>query len=112
MTKVRFVCDFYTEDLSRSQLKAQLPLLRHSVQEAQETSSHEMNMKDIVSALAGLSSAEKVTLSSLLTAVKLLLVMPATNPTSERSFSALRHVKTYLRTTTVGVNKKVTFRLR
>ena len=29
--------------------------------------------------------------------MKLLLVMPATNATSERSFSALRRVKTYLR---------------
>ena len=31
--------------------------------------------------------------------MQLLLVMPATNATSERSFSALRRVKTYLRTT-------------
>ncbi len=45
------------------------------------------------------STAEKVAFSSVLTAVKLLLVMPATNSTSERSFSALRRVKTYLRTT-------------
>ena len=30
--------------------------------------------------------------------MKLLLVVPATNATSERSFSALRRVKTYLRT--------------
>ena len=31
--------------------------------------------------------------------VKLLLVMPATNAQSERSFSAMRRVKMYLRTT-------------
>ena len=31
--------------------------------------------------------------------MKLLLVLPATNATSKRSFSALRRVKTYLRTT-------------
>ena len=31
--------------------------------------------------------------------VSLILVMPATNATSERSFSALRRVKTFLRTT-------------
>ena len=31
--------------------------------------------------------------------MKLILVMPATNSTSERSFSALRRVKTYLRST-------------
>ena len=32
--------------------------------------------------------------------MKLILVMPATNATSERSFSALRRLKTWLRTTT------------
>ena len=30
---------------------------------------------------------------------KLLLVLPATNATSERSFSALRRIKSYLRST-------------
>ena len=31
--------------------------------------------------------------------LQLLLIMPATSATAERSFSSLRHVKTYLRTT-------------
>ena len=31
--------------------------------------------------------------------VKLILLMPATNAVSERSASAMRHVKTYLRST-------------
>jgi len=31
--------------------------------------------------------------------VRLLLVMPATNAISERSFSAMRRIKTYLRST-------------
>ena len=97
--ELSFVCDFYKEDLSKSQLEVQLPLLRHLVQEAQETSSHEINVREIVRVLAGLSTAEKVAFSSVLTALKLLLVMPATNATSERSYSALRRVKTYLRTT-------------
>ena len=35
--------------------------------------------------------------------LKLLLVKPATNATSERSFSALRRIKTYLRTTMTQV---------
>ena len=51
------------------------------------------------SVLAELSTAEKVAFSGVLTAVKLLLVMPGTNATSEQSFSALRSLKTYLRTT-------------
>ena len=43
-----FVCDFYKEDLSKSQLEAQLPLLRQLVEEAQKTSSSEINVKEIV----------------------------------------------------------------
>ena len=56
-------------------------------------------MKEIVRVLAELSTAEKVAFSSVLTAVKLLLVMTANNATSKHSFPALRRVKTYLRTT-------------
>ena len=37
--------------------------------------------------------------SEILTLVELILVMPATNATSERSFSALCRIKSYLRTT-------------
>ena len=38
-------------------------------------------------------------MSEVITSVKLVLVTPTTNATSERSFSALRLVKTYLRST-------------
>ena len=44
-------------------------------------------------------SAEKALLSEIITLMKLILVMPATNATSERSFSAMRRVKSYLRST-------------
>ena len=37
--------------------------------------------------------------SEIVTLMKLILVMQATNATSERTFSALRRVKTYLRST-------------
>ena len=37
--------------------------------------------------------------TQVITLVKLILVMPASNATSERSFSALRRLKTYLRCT-------------
>ena len=38
--------------------------------------------------------------SEVIKVAKLILVMPATNALSERSFSALRMIKTWLRTTT------------
>ncbi len=46
-----------------------------------------------------LSSAQLSLLSEAKRLLQLMLVMPATNASSERSFSALRHVKTYLRAT-------------
>ena len=38
-------------------------------------------------------------LSEVVKLVRLLLVMPAMNAVSERSFSAMRRIKTYLRST-------------
>ena len=50
-------------------------------------------------AFPSLSPAQKVLLAEVCTFIKLILVMPATNAASERSFSAMRRVKSYLRTT-------------
>ena len=46
-----------------------------------------------------MSPATRCLFSEIVTLVRLILVMPATNATSERTFSALRRVKTYLRAT-------------
>ena len=54
---------------------------------------------DIRKHIQAMSSAEQLLISQVLTVLHLLLVMPATNASSERSFSALRRVKTYLRST-------------
>ena len=48
-----------------------------------------------------MSTASRCMFSEVETVVNLLLAMPATNATSERSFSALRCIKIYLRTTMV-----------
>ena len=42
----------------------------------------------------------RILLSQVEKLLQLVFVMPSTNATSERSFSALRHLKSYLRTTT------------
>ena len=47
----------------------------------------------------GFSSAEKAMVSQVVKLIRLPLVMPATNSVSERSFSAMRRIKTYLRST-------------
>ena len=46
-----------------------------------------------------LNANERALFSEIATVVKLILVMPATNALSERSFSALRRIKNYLRST-------------
>ena len=81
-----YVCDFYKGDLSRAQLEVQLPLLQ-ALCDTEGIS--ELTIHDVVRILGGLSSAERVAFASVWTAMKLLLVMPATNASSERSFSAL-----------------------
>ena len=60
----------------------------------------EFDVNDLVTSLQSLDSSCRKLLSEISTLGKLLLVMPATNAVSERSFSALKRVKTYLRSTT------------
>ena len=46
---------------------------------------------------AGLTQIQKDFFSEVIVIAKLIYVTPATNATSERSFSAFRRIKTYLR---------------
>ena len=54
-------------------------------------------MYDIIECIKTLSTAQRSMISEVITLVDLLLVMPASNATSERSFSALRWIKSYYR---------------
>lgn len=54
---------------------------------------------DVLLHFRSLSKGQRSLISEVETLVKLVLVMPATNATSERTFSALRRIKTYLRST-------------
>ena len=56
-------------------------------------------LSSIVEFIKKLSPIQKALIPQVHCLVSLILVMPATNATSERSFSALRRVKTFLRTT-------------
>ena len=60
----------------------------------------EFDVTDFVTFLQSLDSFRKKQLSESSTLGKLLLVMPETNAVSARSFSSLKRVKTYLRSTT------------
>ena len=77
------------------QLQAQLPLLQALF--AEEKNQSELRIKDFT--LSQLSSAQQLAFRNVWVLMKILLVMPATNASSEHSFSGLQRIKTYLRTT-------------
>ena len=98
-TELDFVCDFYTKDVKKLDLQTQLPLLRALMIELHASDTPKLTIKDIVKSVRDISEVQKVSLCHVWVLFKLLLVMPATNASSEHSFSALRRVKTYLRST-------------
>ena len=89
------VVHFYKHDLDKLQLETQLSLL--SVQFGRENG--KVSLEDIIKYLRNLTNAQKMFMSHVIIVTKLLLVAPATNAVSQRSCSASRRTKTWLRTT-------------
>ncbi len=92
------VTEFYTSDFIPDCLQSQLSLFHSSWDPKIQK-----DLKSVISFLQSLSAVKKEYFSEVIKVIKLILVMPATNATSERSFSALRRVKTWLRSTTSQV---------
>ena len=86
-------------DLQQYKLEAQLSLLPEVVQ-AMGYNTSRFDIADLLDFFQSLRNARKLLLSEICTLGKLMLVMPATTAVSERSLSALKRVKTYLRSTT------------
>ena len=90
--------NFYTDDLDLLRLTAQLQALAADFESAVEDIG-QIKPSDVITFIRDLSTASRCMFSEVVTVVNLLFVMPATNATREMSFSALRRIKTYLRTT-------------
>ena len=86
---------FYGDDFDSSLLSAQLQNFGTFFSESAE----KVYLQDCLVALQNMSSAQKEFFNEICTLAQLILVMPTTNAASERSFSAMRHLKTYLRST-------------
>ena len=97
-TELAEVVKMYSEELNSFKLKGLLLLPQTAEPMGFDTSEFDVN--DLVTFLKSLDSSRRKLLSEISTLGKLLLVMPATNAVGERSFSALKRVKTYLRSTT------------
>ena len=91
--ELKAVLEVYGTDLNASDLKLQLEILSTNIADSVT------DVVDIKNYLQQLSPAEKALLSQVILVMKLIFVMPATNASSERSFSAMRRVKSYLRST-------------
>ena len=89
-----FLTRFYGSDIDALSLETQLQAFATLFQERDDRSI--IQLDDIITTMKGLSAAQKSLLSEVSTLTSLMLVMPATNAVSERSFSALDLVKTYL----------------
>ena len=85
---------FYQDDVDPSRLRIQLQMLSTSLGSLEQAT-----LPDIVEYFRSLSPAHRSCMSEVCTLLKLVLVIPATNAVSERSASALRRVKSYLRST-------------
>ena len=96
--KFQTVTDFYGDDFDAAQLCTQLQLLTEHFRSV-PVGNDKVRFKEIVEFLQSLSTPQHTFYSQVVILVSLVLVMPATNAASERSFSSLRRIKTYLRST-------------
>ncbi len=88
------VCEYFNDDFNIKNLISKLTTLRELFQSTSAGITPSVN--SIKSSLLSLTSAQRVLLSEVSKLFKLLLVLPATNATSERSFSAVRIVLSHI----------------
>ena len=98
-----FICSFYKDDFHPGLLQAQLLTFGLDFQAVHKQLCGDRATKptifEIRDYFKSLSHAQRQLLHQVCRVLQMILVMPATNATSERSFSALRQVKNYLRGT-------------
>jgi hypothetical protein len=91
----KFIAEFYMGDFDEGLLATQLGVLSSNL----PSNSSSYDLVSVLDYLKSLSQAQKALMSEVCKIASLVLVMPASNALSERSFSALRRVKSFLRTT-------------
>ena len=94
------VCEFYNE-MNQFDAKTHLATFSEMMKSA-DIERTETTLGDIIKYLQKLPRIYKLLISEVIKIAKIMLVMPATNALSERSFSALKRVKMSLRSTTTN----------
>ena len=90
-----FVIKFYGVDFNSSLSPVHFDLFNACLKESDTELRTLVQIRDY---FIHLSPAVRSSMSEIATLLKILMAMPATNAVSERSASALRRIKTYLRT--------------
>lgn len=92
--ELKAVTSFYGGDFKRDVLDTQLKTLPFVFSNLGDATT----IYDLRVRVQELSKGAKLLISEVIKLLKLIIVMPATNAVSERSFSAMRRLHTYLRT--------------
>ncbi|XP_041374138.1 zinc finger MYM-type protein 1-like [Gigantopelta aegis] len=90
------VVDFYKDDIDKTTLHTQLDCFKVLIKQSVDNV-NTLTISQIVDVIRERKPASRTMFCDIVTVLKLISVMPATNAISERSLSALRRVKTYLR---------------
>ncbi len=85
------MCNFFYEDFNREELVAELATLGELFSSAEEE--EVPSVESIKNVLLPLSTIQRKLLTTVCRVFQLLLILPATNATAERSFSALRRIR-------------------
>ena len=96
--ELKFVLNFYNSDFNENELKSQLQAFSIAFSKAYPNKENIL-LSDLKKFFKELSPAFREYLSEVCKAMKLILVLPATNSSSERSFSVLRSLKDYQKST-------------
>ena len=94
--EVEDVVSLYKDDIDKAEPTTQLEILGATLKREEKSI---VTIHELIQYLQSLTSGQRSLLSQVCRVGRLLLVLPATNATSERSFSSLRRLKGYLRST-------------
>ena len=97
--QLKVVCDVFKNDLNSSNLQVQLEQFPNLFQDKSNCSVD--TLVEVLS-IFGKNKSQKVLLADVLELTRHFLVMPATDASSERAFSGMRRIKTYLRNSTTN----------
>ena len=93
---VKRVSKLYEDDIDMSRLRDKFITLRSILPNELR---HSSDISKLIQHIKSLDNFMQLLLNEVVALVRLILVLPATNAVSERSFSALRRIKTYMRAT-------------